>query len=294
MKNKFAVFIFYLIPKSLLSRLTGCIARTRLPAAILDPFVHWYCRKYRVKDEYFIPSGGFKTFDDFFTRQLRKDARMFRMKEKVAASPVDARIDQYGDIRESTLIQAKGLPYSLPELIPSDTSKLFRNGTFMTLYLAPGDYHRIHSPISGRIAGYYNIPGTLFTVQDYMAAGLKGLFAKNERVITYIEDGSSMIAVCKIGAFNVGRISLSYCDIVTNRLFRRRREIFFDKKGRKPVSIGDEIGVFHLGSTVILLFQENTITLSHFRLGETIKVGDSIGTLRKRPPHFTKKRLKSS
>jgi len=279
MKNKIAVFIFYLLPKSLLSRLAGRIARIELPRAVLDPFIKWYCQKYRVRDEFITPAGGFKNFDDFFTRRLRTGARASNYKEKIAASPVDGRIDQYGEIRESTLIQAKGLTYSLSGLIPSDMSKEFENGSYMTLYLSPGDYHRIHSTVTGRISGYYNIPGKLFTVQDYMVKGLEGLFVKNERIITYIRIGSSVVAVCKIGALNVGRISLSYCDIATNRLFRRRREFLLDEQYRVPVKTGEEIGVFHLGSTVILLFQKNSISFFNFKPGDTIRVGETIGTL---------------
>jgi phosphatidylserine decarboxylase len=282
MKNKIAVFIFYLLPKSLLSRLAGRIARIELPAPALDRFIKWYCEKYRVKDEYVIPAGGFKNFDDFFTRRLRTGARVSTRLKKVAISPVDGRIDQYGDIRETTLIQAKGLSYSLSELIPSDMSKEFKNGSYMTLYLSPGDYHRIHSPVSGRITGYYNIPGKLFTVQDYMVRGLEGLFVKNERIVTYIQSGSSVVAVCKIGALNVGRISLSYCDIATNKLFRRRREVFFDEQHLVPVKKGEEIGVFHLGSTVILLFQKKSIAFCKIKPGDSIRVGETIGTLSER------------
>ena len=106
-----------------------------------------------------------------------------------------------------------------------------------------------------------------------------------------------MVAVCKIGAFNVGRISLSYSDLITNTLFGRRREVFFNARSRVPVRAGDEIGVFHLGSTVILLFQKDTIAFSNFRLGEKIKVGDPLGAfgqMKKNRPILPKKRLKSS
>jgi phosphatidylserine decarboxylase len=98
------------------------------------------------------------------------------------------------------------------------------------------------------------------------------------------------VAICKIGALNVGRISLSYYDLATNKPFRRRQEFFFHKNARVPVRACEEIGVFHLGSTVILLFQKNTITFKNFKPGEKIRMGNSIGTLH----YFNKKRMKSS
>jgi phosphatidylserine decarboxylase len=151
----------------------------------------------------------------------------------------------------------------------------------MTLYLSPGDYHRIHSPVTGTITGYLNVPGKLFTVQDYMVRSLKGLFVMNERIVTYIQSASGMVAVCKVGAFNVGRISLAYSDIVTNRFRRRREEIFFNGKDRVPVEACDEIGVFHLGSTIILLFEKNSITFNNdLKPGGKIRMGKAIGSLR--------------
>jgi phosphatidylserine decarboxylase len=280
MKNRAApIFIFTIIPKNLISRLVGFAAGLKLPRFLLDYIIRAYIGHYGVKAEYIIPKGGFKSFDEFFTRRLRPGIRSINKSGRVAVSPVDARIDQYGDIRESTLIQAKGVTYSLFDLIPSGTADTFLNGKFVTLYLSPADYHRIHSPVSGLITGYFNIPGTLFTVQDYMAAGLPGLYVKNERIITYIKCAAGEVAVCKIGAFIVGKVSLSYLDVRTNRLIRRRHEFFFDDKEHIPIKACDEIGVFHLGSTVILLFQKDSITFTDLRIGKKVRMGNPIGTL---------------
>jgi phosphatidylserine decarboxylase len=276
-----AITIFKMLPKSLLSRLAGYLARLELPQFILARVIAMYSRKFNVLPEYVMPAGGFKTFDDFFTRRLRAGVHPLTRNKRIAVSPVDARIDRYGDIREATLLQAKGLTYSLADLIPTARSDVFAKGKFMTLYLSPGDYHRIHSPVTGTITGYLNVPGKLFTVQDYMVRSLKGLFVMNERIVTYIQSASGMVAVCKVGAFNVGRISLAYSDIVTNRLRRRREEIFFNGKDRVPVEACDEIGVFHLGSTIILLFEKNSITFNNdLKPGGKIRMGKAIGSLR--------------
>jgi phosphatidylserine decarboxylase len=194
-------------------------------------------------------------------------------------SPVDARVDRYGDITDTTIIQAKGIDYSVRDLIPSDTYRKFLWGSFMTLYLSPGDYHRIHSPVSGQISGYFNIPGTLFTVQEWMVNGLRNLFIKNERLVSYVECAAGTVGVCKVGALNVGRITLSYSDIVTNKTFRRLVEKLFAPDERIPVRAGDELGAFHLGSTIILLFQKGAVTFDEFAPGARVRMGARIGRL---------------
>ena len=274
--------LFYrLLPKSLISRLFGYIAEIPLPQSLLQGVIHWYCKKYGVKDEYIVPPGGFRNLDRFFTREMTDGSHPVDRTGNVAVSPVDARIDQFGEIRDMTIMQAKGIGYSLQNLVPSDMFRKFLWGRFMTLYLSPGDYHRIHAPVDGAIAGYYNLPGTLFTVQDWMARELPDLFVKNERVITYIESPAGTVAVCKVGAMNVGKIRLSYCDLQTNRTLRKRKEILFERGEQVPVRAGDEIGVFHLGSTVILLFQKDAIDFDNFKPGDRVRMGSRIGKLLK-------------
>jgi len=287
------IFFFRIIPKSSLSRILGCVARITLPRSIMDAFIQWYSVKYGVKEEFITPAGGFKTIDQFFTRRLKDGIHTIDRTGNCAVFPVDARIDQFGDIKDTTMIQAKGVEYSLRYLVPSETYRKFLWGNFITLYLSPGDYHRIHSPVDGTVVGYFNIPGKLFTVQDWMVRGLPDLFAKNERLISYIESRAGMVAVCKVGAMNVGRITLSYCAERTNRTFRRRREFFFPPQDQVPVHAGDELGVFHLGSTIIILFQRGMITFDGFKPGEKIRMGNRIGVLKddkKNPPALNKNR----
>ncbi len=273
------IFFFRIIPKSLLSRAFGYIARTPLPASFMKAFIRWYSAKYGVKDEYIIPKNGFKTIDHFFTRKMKDGVHTIDRAGNWAVSPVDARIDQFGEIKDTTVMQAKGIGYSLQHMVPSDTYRKFLWGSFMTLYLSPGDYHRIHAPVNGTVIGYYNLPGTLFTVQDWMVNRLPGLFVKNERIISYLQTQAGTMAVCKIGAMNVGRITLSYCKIQTNRTFRKRKEVFFTPEEQVPVRAGDELGTFHLGSTIILLFQKGAVTFDDFTPGDRIRMGNRIGTL---------------
>ncbi|MBN1497191.1 MAG: phosphatidylserine decarboxylase [Spirochaetes bacterium] len=274
------IFLFRLLPKSLISRIFGYIALIPLPQSLLRGIIRWYSSKYGVINEYIVPPGGFRNLDQFFTRGLAKGSHPIEDSGAFAVSPVDARVDQLGDIRDMTIMQAKGIGYSLQQLVPSDMFRKFLWGKFITLYLSPGDYHRIHAPVSGTIAGYYNLPGTLFTVQDWMTQGLRDLFVKNERVITYIESKAGIVGVCKVGAMNVGKITLAYCDFQTNRTFRRRREVLYPPAEQTTVKAGDELGIFHLGSTVIILFQKDAIDFKDLKPGDRIRMGARIGKLR--------------
>ncbi|MCL1834315.1 MAG: archaetidylserine decarboxylase, partial [Leptospirales bacterium] len=257
---RFKILIFKILPKGFISRIFGYIALIPLPQRLLNRVIAWYSDKYGVNlNEAEIPATGFKNLNMFFTRKLKSGARKIDSDEKSIVATTDSRVDEFGDINEDSILQAKGLAYSLHQLIPSKKSKKFINGKYITLYLSPGDYHRIHSPVSGEITGFFNIPGKLYTVQEFMVKGLKGLFAINERLITYIETDKGSVAVCKIGAINVGKISLSYDNSVTNKFFRRKNEHIYTLDKRPQINRGDEIGAFNLGSTVIILFEKGVM-----------------------------------
>ncbi len=281
MKTELLLFLFRILPKSLLSRLFGYMARIPVPGFLMRPLIGWYGRKFGViAEEIIYPYGGFRTFNDFFTRKVKYGSHPVDRGVDAVVSPVDARIDQFGRIDNTTIIQAKGINYSLADLIPSKTYEEFIGGSFMTLYLSPGDYHRIHSPVDGEVVGFFAIPGKLYTVQEFMVARLKGLFALNERMITYIGTVHGLAAVCKVGAMNVGRIGLSYeKGRESNGFFRRSVEHFYGEGARMPVSRGDEIGVFNLGSTVILVFQKDMVRFDKFAAGGRIRMGQRIGTV---------------
>lgn len=282
--RKLLIFIFRIIPKGFVSRVFGYLARMPLPEAFLKRIINWYSVKYGVnRDDILYPEGGFKTLDQFFTRSLKRGVHRVDDSPDSVVAPVDGMIDRFGEIDDNTIMQAKGIDYSLKDLIPSGMHREFIDGFFITMYLSPADYHRIHAPVSGKIAGYFFIPGKLFTVQEFMVNGLKGLFTKNERVISYILTDMGMVAVCKIGAMNVGRITLSYeIGIITNKFLRREKEYFYSDDERPNKDKGDEIGIFHLGSTVILLFQKGMISFDGIVMGGKIRLGERIAQFKKK------------
>lgn len=277
------ILLLSILPKNIISKLFGMFTYLKLPRFMMIPILKAFASIYKINlSEAELNISEYNSLNQFFTRALKAGVRIIDSQENAAVSPVDARITNFGDINESTLIQAKGFDFSLKELLGSEKYwREFENGKFITFYLSPQDYHRIHSPFGGRILGYYYEPGKLFPVNDAAVGGIQGLFPKNERLITFLQTSYGKIAVVKVGASNVGKIRVTYDDkIVTNTWIRFPKEheytnvnIMIDK--------GSELGRFEMGSTVILIFQKGMIELSPFEKEFRIRFGATIGNLKK-------------
>ncbi|EMN02402.1 phosphatidylserine decarboxylase [Leptospira noguchii str. 2007001578] len=280
----FYLLILSIVPKNLLSRLFGLLASSRLPRFILIPILKAFARAYKINvDEAELEIQEYNSLNEFFTRALKAEARIIDSADDEMVSPVDAKITGYGDINQRIIIQAKGVDYNLKELIGgSKYLEDFTNGKYITFYLSPQDYHRIHSPAYGKILGYYYEPGKLFPVNELAVFGIRGLFPKNERLITYLQTEYGKVAVIKVGASNVGRIRVTYDNkIVTNTLIRTTRTVEY-----KEVSImidkGAELGRFEMGSTVILLMEKDTFQFNSLAVNEKITYGTTIGKFKKK------------
>ncbi|MCZ8158155.1 MAG: archaetidylserine decarboxylase [Leptospira sp.] len=274
-----------LLPKNLISKLFGYFSTLRLPRFIMIGILKAFAKAYKINlDEAELEIKEYASLNQFFTRALRAEARIIDSAENAVVSPTDSKITSFGNINESTIIQAKGIDYSVKELIGSEKYyKSFTNGKYITFYLSPQDYHRIHSPFFGQILGYYYEPGKLFPVNDLAVLNIRGLFPKNERLITFLQTEYGKVAVIKVGASNVGKIRVTYDNkIVTNNWIRFSKEHEY-----KDVSImidkGSELGRFEMGSTVILVFENDTIELSkNIALGEKIQYGTTVGMFKKK------------
>jgi phosphatidylserine decarboxylase len=175
----------------------------------------------------------------------------------------------------------KGRTYTVDELLGGEEKgRPFHDGYFMTIYLSPRHYHRIHSPVAGEVVRWHHIPGQLFPVNPPSVRSVDRLFAINERMISYVRmggPGSPEVAVVKVGAIGVGRIALSYCEAVTNEPGQLEREVVLDPP--YPVRKGDELGVFELGSTVIVVFPPNLVAPGPFVAGDEVKMGQRVASL---------------
>jgi phosphatidylserine decarboxylase len=230
------------------------LADARLPPALLLRLIRAYVRAYSVDlSEVAEPIESFRTFNAFFTRRLREGARTVSAEAGAMVSPADARLSSIGSIpREGRLDQIKGRSYEIAKLLGAEEdAAAFARGVHATLYLSPSMYHRVHSPVDGRIVSWRYVPGRLFPVNSLAVRHVPALFAVNERVAILIDSAEhGKVAVVLVGAANVGRISLAFSPIVTHTGLPAALEVPAEPI---PIARGGELGAFNLGSTVVLL-----------------------------------------
>lgn len=223
------------------------------------------------------PIDRYRSLDDLFVRRLRPGARAWPDAPDVPGSPVDGIVGQRGRIVRGRLLQAKGRDYSAADLLDDDDlAARFDGGTFVTLYLAPRHYHRIHAPVAGRLGRARHVPGRLLPVNAPAVRWVDRLFPRNERVSALIEGAAGAVAVVAVGAFNVGRITAEFDDsLVSNR----RGAVAQTHVYHPPVAIGrgDALMAFHLGSTVVLLFERPLELDPAVDPGRDIRLGAPLG-----------------
>jgi phosphatidylserine decarboxylase len=258
----------------------GIVASIRWPSFLLTPFLKWFVSHYDVNmEESSRPLEDFTTIQDFFTRTLKENARSIDSAKKSFVSPVDGRVLSFGKIENNTIIQAKGEGSTLDELvdIPGYRHR-FSGGDFLVIYLSPRDYHRIHSPLTGKINGYSYIPGNLFPVNTFAVQNIPRLFARNERLITYIEADHKLCGLVKVGALNVGSIKVNYQPHIQTNPARPfiRSEVFMSSM---DIVKGEEFARFEMGSTVVLLFEKGMVKLNSLTEYQQVRLGETIATL---------------
>jgi len=274
----FTLHLLRFLPRNLLSRVFGKIAAMRRPRWL----ARWMIRRFATAfdlnlEEATRPMEDYESLLDLFTRRLRPEVRPIDSTPSSLVSPVDARVGAFGTVREGMLLQAKGMPYSLASLLGGDEeARTFENGHFLTLYLSPRDYHRIHVPESGALTETRYEPGTLWPVNPPAVRRIPSLFAVNERVVSTLDAAWGRVAVVMVGATNVGRIRLSYMDLVTNSRGQARH---LCHEPSRHVERGDELGVFELGSTVILVVRGKGFDWESLREGEWLPMGRLLGRI---------------
>lgn len=271
----------YLLPKHILSRLIAKIANCRLHL-IKNFIINLYCKFYPIDMTDAVESNplNYPTFNDFFIRALKPDARPLASDAKTIISPVDGKIWQIGKIENNLLINAKGRGFTLEQLLADNKDALqFYNGDFAVLYLAPYNYHRIHMPISGKLHHMRYIPGKLFSVNPCITNHIPDVFAKNERAVSVFDTAIGPMALIMVGAIIVGSIETKWEGIITPN---KQKELMTWDYDNQNLSFdrGIEIGNFKLGSTVILLYPKNTMKwLESLQQDTPVKMGQPLGTL---------------
>lgn len=269
------LIFFTILPSNLISKLFGIISLTKFPQPIMIWIIKTFAKIYKINlNEVKEDLSNFKNLNSFFIRELKKEVRPIDKRKNILVSPVDGVLSKKGLIEKGFLIQTKGIYYSLKDLIVDmEFFKYFEKGKYCVFYLSPQDYHRIHTPCDCYVEGYVYSPGHLFPVNEPLVQGLYGLFPKNERLVTFLKTKYGRIAMVKVGATNVGKIKVTFDSIETNTLIRRKKAVKF--KHKIFYKKGMEIGRFEMGSTVILIFEndsinflENCIENTKFKFGE--------------------------
>ena len=253
----------YAAPHHLVSRLMGLASDCRTPA-VKNWMISRFVRRYGVDmTEALVEDPlAYETFNQFFTRALKPDARPLDAEPHSILCPADGAISQLGSIEHGRIFQAKGHSYSLTSLLGGDPGRAapFMDGQFATVYLSPRDYHRVHMPCDGTLREMVHVPGRLFSVNPLTASRVPELFARNERVACLFDTEYGPMALVLVGAMIVASIETVWAGLVTPHK-RKVRSVRYDEAARTPIQLakGAEMGRFLLGSTVIVLFGPNRI-----------------------------------
>lgn len=278
MLNAFRVFSQYLIPQHGLSWLCGRLANNRI---FYKPFIKWFVKHFKVNMSEALREdiGAYTHFNDFFTRHLKHDARAIDTADASIISPVDGTISQIAQANNGELIQAKGRDYTVTDLLGGDSNAAspFMEGQYATLYLSPKDYHRIHFPIEASVEKMVYVPGKLFAVKPLVVENIPNVFARNERVIIYLETPLGKLAFIMVGAMIVGTMGTHWHGDIK----RSKTITTWTYDDNQPhYKKGEELGYFKLGSTVIVLFESQAAFTWDPLLspGESIRFGQRLGT----------------
>lgn len=275
--------LLYLLPHHLLSRMVQWSSRCRR-FPLRQVITRWFIRHYKVDMSEAMESNldAYPDFNSFFTRALRPGVRPVVQDKGQVCCPADSTISQVGDIEGLQIFQAKGHRYSLVELLGGSEERAgpFIGGRFITTYLSPGDYHRVHMPLSGHLLEMTYIPGRLFSVAPDYTETIPRLFARNERVVCIFQTGAGPMAVVLVGAIFVGSIETVWAGEITpprSRGIKVRRYTASDVDIR--LDRGTEMGRFNMGgSTIIVLFGPGCVTWQPGLLaGVRVRVGQPLG-----------------
>jgi phosphatidylserine decarboxylase len=262
--DKIKIGFQYWIPKHALTRLVGKLASAKL-GGLTTAIIRLFIKQYKVNMGEALHSDPayFKTFNEFFVRELQEGARPVVEGATVLTHPADGCVSQFGPIDNGRLIQAKGHDFSAQALLGGDADLYaeFKDGEFATIYLSPRDYHRVHMPCDGVLRQMIYVPGDLFSVNPLTAENVPNLFARNERVVCIFDTENGPMAQVLVGATIVGSIEVVWSGTITPPTGNTVHRWDYPAEGDRAIVLkkGEEMGRFKLGSTVINLFAQGKV-----------------------------------
>lgn len=274
----------YIMPQLYLTQLAGWFAQQKWDA-VTHFVIKAFAKKYNVdmseaKKENF---SDYESFNQFFIRELKDDARKINENPTALCLPADGRVSQIGHIDDERLLQAKGHFFSLSDLLASDEELVntFKNGEFATIYLSPRDYHRVHMPCDATLRKMIYVPGDLFSVNPFLAEHVPNLFARNERVICVFDTVFGPMAQILVGATITASMSTVWAGVINPPRTGEVKVWTYQGDSAIKLTKGQEMGAFQLGSTVINLFPANSVTLAeHLEVDVPVRMGEILATMK--------------
>lgn len=271
----------YFLPKHILTRLVGLLASAKMGKATAFAIEH-FAKIYGINlEEMEGDISNYTTFNDFFSRPLKYNVRPIASDSQSVVYPADGKIAQFGQLKDNFQLQAKGHYFTTDALLGSeDDAKYFQNGSFMTIYLSPKDYHRVHIPFAGKLLKMTHIPGELFSVNPLYVRNIPELYSRNERVVCLFETALGKMAVIMVGAVIVRSISTSWGGVVAPAKNCEPTATEYKDKDFQYAK-GEEIGRFFMGSTVICLFEKDKVAFSDaLTLEQNVKMGEKMAQVK--------------
>ena len=274
----------YIMPQLYLTQLAGWFAQQKW-GAVTHFVIKVFANKYNVdmseaKKENF---SDYESFNQFFIRELKDDARKINENPTALCLPADGRVSQIGHIDDERLLQAKGHFFSLSDLLAGDEELVntFKNGEFATIYLSPRDYHRVHMPCDATLRKMIYVPGDLFSVNPFLAEHVTNLFARNERVICVFDTAFGPMVQILVGATITASMSTVWAGVINPPRTGEVKVWTYQGDSAIKLTKGQEMGAFQLGSTVINLFPVNSVTLAeHLEVDVPVRMGEILATMK--------------
>ena len=274
----------YIMPQLYLTQLAGWFAQQKW-GVVTHFVIKAFAKKYNVdmseaKKENF---SDYESFNQFFIRELKDDARKINENPTALCLPADGRVSQIGHIDDDRLLQAKGHFFSLSDLLAGDEELVhtFKNGEFATIYLSPRDYHRVHMPCDATLRKMIYVPGDLFSVNPFLAEHVPNLFARNERVICVFDTAFGPMVQILVGATITASMSTVWAGVINPPRTGEVKVWTYQGDSAIKLTKGQEMGAFQLGSTVINLFPANSVALAdHLEVDVPVRMGEILATMK--------------
>ena len=273
----------YLLPQLAITRTAGWLAERRwgvLTHAVIKTFVA--CYQINMAEAQKSRAADYASFNEFFIRPLKDGARPINAEPQTLVLPADGRVSEAGVIEAGRLIQAKGHDFTALELLAGDEALAaeFSDGLFLTTYLSPRDYHRVHMPCDAALRRMVYVPGELYSVNPFLAQHIPNLFARNERLICVFDTEFGTMVQILVGATVTASISTVWAGVINPPRSKSVLQWLYPAEGEGAVRLakGQEMGAFRLGSTVINLFPKNSIRLNGSLVaGAPVRMGEALG-----------------